>query len=117
MDKLEVINQKINDLKQNLMIMDYILRGTVSKTYMKCGKKECICHKDSSKLHGPYYIFTKKVKSKTIGKLYPRKVAELLTVYAKKYNKVIKIIRRISELSEKAMPLLLKQSHSKGGSN
>jgi hypothetical protein len=108
------IDEKIKKLKNELMAMDYILRGTINKKYLKCGKKECICHKDSDKLHGPYYLFTKKIKGKTVGKLYSKKEADFLNVYLKKYNYIIDVIRRISDLSDQAVQLLLKQVKPKG---
>ena len=110
--KIESINQKIGKLKKEISSIDYILRGTINKKYLKCGKKQCICHQDPNKLHGPYYLFTKKVKGKTVSKLYSKEKAFFLNVYLKKYNDVIKIIRKISELSEQAIQILVKQIKS-----
>ena len=103
MKKTGVIDKKIKKLKNELLTMDYILRGTINKKYLKCGKKECICHKDPDKLHGPYYLFTKKIKGKTVGKLYSKKEADFLNVYLKKYNYIVDVIRRISDLSAQAI--------------
>ncbi len=33
-------------------------RGTLSKTYLTCGKPSCACAKDPSRRHGPYYQWT-----------------------------------------------------------
>lgn len=113
MNTLASINRTIEKLKNELLSMDYILRGTISERYQKCGKKSCICHRDPERLHGPYYFFTKKIKGKTIGKLYSKEEADLLNVYLKKYNYTIDIIKKISELSDQAVQLLLKNIISK----
>lgn len=113
MKKINLINSKIQKLKNDIQSIDYILIGSISKKYLKCGKKQCICHKDPTKLHGPYYHFTKKDKGKTIGKLYSKQKADFLKTYLQNYNHVIKIIKKISNLSEQAIALLLKQMKAK----
>ena len=107
MKTLAAINKKINSLKDELASIEYILRGSIKKVFNKCGKKECICHRDPDKFHGPYYHFTKKVKGKTTGKHYSKEEAEFLEPYLKKYNRVNEIIQEISTLSDNAIEIML----------
>lgn len=109
MTKLSAINKKIDNFKQELVSIDYIIRGSIKKVFNRCGKKQCTCHKDSNKLHGPYFLFTKKIKGKTTGRHYSQEEAGFLQPYLKKYNYVIEIIRQISELSDKAVDIILNQ--------
>jgi len=46
----------------------YILTGTVTKRFGKCGKEGCRCSQDKGEWHGPYYIWTRKENGKTITK-------------------------------------------------
>ena len=108
--RLQTINKKIAKLKQEIMKMDYLMRGSIIKTYLKCGKKECICHRDPTKLHGPYYVFTKKVKGKTVTRHYTEKEAKQLEIYLRQYNEAVQKIREISELSEEAISIILNQN-------
>ena len=40
---------------------------------MKCGNRQCACHRDPAKRHGPYLGCTHKVHNKTVNlKLYPK---------------------------------------------
>jgi len=39
-------------------------RGTLSKTYLTCGKPSCACARDPSRRHGPYYQWTVMEKGK-----------------------------------------------------
>jgi hypothetical protein len=39
-------------------------RGTLSKTYLTCGKPSCACAGDPSRRHGPYYQWTVMEKGK-----------------------------------------------------
>jgi len=107
MKTLASINKKIDGLKNEFSSIKYILRGSIKKVFNKCGKKECICHRDPDKFHGPYYHFTKKVKGKTTGKHYSKEEAEFLDPYLKKYNGIQEIIKEISELSDKAIEIII----------
>jgi hypothetical protein len=55
-------------VKNQIMGLDYILTGTISKKYGPCGKEDCHCARDKKNWHGPYYIWTRKEKGKTITK-------------------------------------------------
>ena len=43
-----------------------VLRGTIGKRFMPCGKAACRCKADPPLLHGPYYLWTRKVAGKTV---------------------------------------------------
>lgn len=110
MKNIKSINEQINSVKRKIISTDYVLRGSIKKKMMKCGKKECSCHKDPPKLHGPYYHFTKKIKGKTFSRLYSEKEAEFFMPFAKKYNDLLDSVRRFSELSEEILPLMFRQT-------
>lgn len=109
MKQIDSINLKITKLRKELTDFEYILQGTINAAYLKCGKKQCICHKDPDKKHGPYYILTRKIKGKTVTKIFSKEKANFLNIYLKKYNDVIKVIRKISKYSDQATNILLKK--------
>jgi len=113
MKTIKSINAQIAEIKNKIMSVDYVLRGSIIKKLMKCGKKECSCHKDPPKLHGPYYHYTRKVKGKTVSRLYREDEALFLMPFAKKYNDLKEDVRRFSELSEDILPLLFQQTQKK----
>jgi len=43
-----------------------VLRGTIGARMMRCGKPACRCRADPPALHGPYYLWTRKVAGKTV---------------------------------------------------
>jgi hypothetical protein len=43
-----------------------VLRGTITKCRLPCGKPACRCKADPPILHGPYYLWTRKVAGKTV---------------------------------------------------
>jgi hypothetical protein len=58
----------MKELKTKIINLDYISVGTVSKSYKQCGKASCRCAQSDKHWHGPYYIWTRKEKGKTITK-------------------------------------------------
>jgi hypothetical protein len=47
----------------------FVLPGTLSHRLTRCGRAGCHCHADPPQLHGPYWQWTRKVRSKTITRL------------------------------------------------
>ena len=71
--------QRFEVLKREILQLDYFCKGTVLKRMMKCGNRQCACHRDPAKRHGPYFECTFKVQNKTVNlKLYP----EVTPLYA-----------------------------------
>src|SRR6266849_3694263 len=50
--------QRFESLKREIVQLDYFCKGTVLKRMMKCGHKQCACHHDPAKRHGPYFECT-----------------------------------------------------------
>lgn len=61
----EVVPAKVRDLAATLAAPAPMRRGSVSERFMKCGRKECRCHRDPQARHGPYYSLTRIEGGKT----------------------------------------------------
>ena len=70
---------------------------------MKCGHKQCACHRDPAKRHGPYWECTCKVHNKTVNlKLYPE-VVPLYRAAIQQYRKLKSLLGRLERLSRTAL--------------
>src|ERR1700722_15952000 len=49
----------------------YALPGTLTIRSYACGKHDCRCHADPSRLHGPYAEWTRKIAGKTVTRKLP----------------------------------------------
>jgi hypothetical protein len=67
---------KYQEIKEKIKKLNCILVGTVLKKFKKCGRKNCKCMKDQEYLHGPYFIWTRKEKGKTVTKTITQKQAK-----------------------------------------
>jgi hypothetical protein len=45
-----------------------VLPGTISERHMRCGRADCACKADPPRRHGPYYLWTRKIAQKTVGR-------------------------------------------------
>lgn len=86
-------------LRREIEGIDYVCKGSISKVYYKCGKNNCICHKDENKKHGPYNLWTRKVDGKTITKSLNDNQVKKFKQYKKNYNKFKQLIKKIEKIS------------------
>jgi hypothetical protein len=61
----EVVPATVRGLAAALARPAPMRRGSVSERSMKCGRKECRCHRDPRARHGPYYSLTRMEGGKT----------------------------------------------------
>jgi len=64
--------EKLNELKKQLCKLEIAIPGTIHIQYRKCGKSNCRCHQSPDQMHGPYYLWYRKID----GKLYTSVIDE-----------------------------------------
>ena len=45
-----------------------VLPGSITQRRTRCGRRNCACHADPPRLHGPYWQWTRKIAAKTTGR-------------------------------------------------
>lgn len=95
---------------QELLQLEYFLKGTVSKRMMKCGHVNCVCHRDASRRHGPYFEWTYKVNGKTVNVKLSPQAAPLYQAATKQHRKLKAALARMERLSRTALARLAKDA-------
>lgn len=96
------IEERHRNLLRDLDRIGIVLRGTIGKRMMRCGKPTCSCHADPPALHGPYYLWTRKVAAKTVTvRLLPEQAA-LLQGWNRNMRQLDRLIRKLQELGLRA---------------
>lgn len=95
----EQLQKKYRELSKQLSQIDYICKGSVMSVYVKCGKPYCRCKTDENAKHGPYTIWTRKVKGKTVTKYLSKKQAKQCREYIQNSKKLESIIKEMRNLS------------------
>jgi len=102
--KDNALRRRYEKIKQQLLDIDFICVGSISRVFQECGKPNCRCHQAKKYRHGPYYLWTRKIRGKTV----TRKLTEQEAAQAKQWiqnnRKLNSIIKKMHELSSKAAP-------------
>lgn len=83
--------RQVERCRKELQNLGLVLRGSVTKRWMPCGKKGCRCQADPPELHGPYYQWTTKINGTT-------KTVRLKRDEVANYERWIAAGRRLDEL-------------------
>ncbi len=66
-NQLHILEARIDKIKKEIIELEYLRPGCLSKQYNTCGNPRCSCKKDPAHRHGPYYqlSYTRNGKSRT----------------------------------------------------
>lgn len=91
-----------------LKVPGNILYGSVAEVMVKCGKKNCCCHGDPSRRHGPYFQWTGFIHGKrTTVKLPSRDVAQECLRRIENYALLLKQVESLKDEAIETAPWLL----------
>jgi hypothetical protein len=97
------LDKKYSELAKKLSQTGYICKGSVVELYLKCGKPYCRCKTDENAKHGPYTVWTRKVKGKTVTKYLSEKQAKLCRKYFQNSNRLESIVEEMRSISAKIL--------------
>ncbi len=93
------MDSKTKAIKNQIISKGWILQGTLLKQFKQCGKNNCQCHQDKKYWHGPYWIWTRKEKGKTITKTLSKNQAKMVKKSLEDMKKINKFIVKWKLLS------------------
>jgi hypothetical protein len=83
-----------------------VLRGSIARRLTRCGNPACRCHADPPMLHGPYYIWTRKVAGKTVTAQLKPAHAVLCREWNRNMRKFDRTVRQLQAIGLRAAALL-----------
>ena len=98
MSKIKLEN-KYKQLQKELSQIGYICNGSIMSLYRKCGKPKCGCKENPEIKHGPYYIWTRKEKGKTITRSLSEERFHQCQQCIENYKKMERIIEEMKKIS------------------
>ena len=113
-ERLRDYERQYRELTQTLGKTGYIWNGTLLRQKLTCGNKNCSCHQDKRKRHGPYPYWSTKVKGRTVSRLLSSEEADLYELWIRNRRLLVDTQRRMLSLSKKVAPLLLRKRKSDG---
>jgi len=97
--KFEKLIKKYAELQKQFVQICYVCNGSIMSLYRKCGKHNCGCTDNPQVRHGPYFIWTRKEKGKTVTHSLSKKQAERCLEYIKNFKKMASVIEEMKKIT------------------
>jgi hypothetical protein len=97
---------QLRTVQEELSELGFILPGSITKRYMRCGRKGCACQTDPKAVHGPYYDWTRKVDGKTVSLRLTEKEALLFGKWIENKNRLYELITKMEKIGLEAVKLI-----------
>ena len=99
---LERQRERFEEAKAGLAELGFVLQGSVTERWMKCGREGCRCHTDPGARHGPYRQWSWKTGGKTYSVYLSQEQAELCRRWVANHRRAEKILRQMRVISKRA---------------
>jgi hypothetical protein len=109
-EKLARYEQAYAELRRQLADLGFLWVGTVMRQYHQCRHPSCRCRRGGRYRHGPYYVWTRKIKGKTVTRMLAEQEGRLYTTWIRNRRKLDRTIRRMQAISRRAAPLLINRA-------
>jgi len=111
-DRIRKYEEAYAELRRELVQVGFLWVGTVINQTAICGKPTCACRADKARRHGPYYVWTRKVRGKTVTRMLTEAEGKLYTEWIQNRRRLDRTIRKMMSISKHLAPLLLRRSDS-----
>ena len=99
---LERLEIRHRALLSELAGIGLVLRGSIAKRMTRCGQPTCRCKASPPRLHGPYYLWTRKVAGKTVTTQLTPVEAALCQAWSRNMRRLDRIVRELQAVGLKA---------------
>jgi len=99
---LERLELRHHALLSELADIGLVLRGSIARRMTRCGQPTCCCKASPPRLHGPYYLWTRKVAGKTVTAQLTPEHAARCQVWSHNMRKLDRIVRELQAIGLKA---------------
>lgn len=103
---LEQLVEQHHALLAQVANIGLVLRGSIAQRRTRCGQKGCRCQSDPSQLHGPYYLWTRKVAGKTVTAQLPPDQAASCLIWNKNMRQLDHLVQQLQEIGLQAANLV-----------
>lgn len=83
-----------------------VLRGSIARRLTRCGNAACRCHATPPVLHGPYYIWTRKVAGTTVTAQLKPEYAARCKDWSRNMRKLDRTVRQLQAIGLRAATVL-----------
>src|SRR5688572_29443080 len=106
---LKLLERRHRALLSELAGLGLVLRGSIARRMVRCGQPTCGCKASPPRLHGPYYLWTRKAAGKTVTAQLAPEEAALCQEWSRNMRKLDRIVRGLQALGLKAATAVRRQ--------
>jgi len=99
---LQRLELRHETLLRQLCKLGLVLRGSIGARMMPCGNPTCRCKGDPPRLHGPYYLWTRKVAAKTVTVRLTAEQARRCMQWSRNMRQLDSLVRELQQLGLRA---------------
>ena len=103
---LERLEERHRALLGELQDIGLVLRGSIAHRLARCGNPTCRCKANPPMLHGPYYMWTRKVAGKTVTAVLSPEHAARCKEWSRNMRKLDRIVRKLQDIGLRAATLV-----------
>lgn len=103
---LQRLEARHRALLAELSDIGLVLRGSIAHRSARCGQPSCGCKADPPRLHGPYYVWTRKVAGKTVTAQLTAEQAARFQDWSRNMRKLDRILRHLQAIGLRAAQLV-----------
>jgi hypothetical protein len=103
---LHHLEQRHRAMLTKLVDLGLVLRGSIASRLTRCGQPGCRCKAVPPVLHGPYYVWTRKVAAKTVTAQLAPDQAEYCLAWNQNMRELDRIVADLQDLGLQAAALL-----------
>jgi hypothetical protein len=104
-EALRRIREQLEEVKSEIGRIGFVVQGSVTERWKKCGKPACRCHDDPNEWHGPYYQWSWKSGGRTSSVALSEEQAALCRQWVRNNRDLERIAKRLRKLSLRAARL------------
>ena len=107
---LQRLEERHRALLAELTGIGLVLRGSIAQRLNRCGNPTCRCKADPPQLHGPYYVWTRKVAAKTVTAVLRPEQAARCQDWSRNMRKLDRIVRELQAIGLRAAATVRRSS-------
>ena len=111
---LQRLEARHRALLAELSDLGLVLRGSIAHRSARCGQPSCRCKADPPRLHGPYYVWTRKVAGKTVTTRLTAGQAARYAQWIANQRELRRVLGTMEEISRQAAELILGRTPEPG---
>lgn len=92
------MKNQLQEFKRQVADTEMPIPGSIHIKHLRCGKKNCRCHQSDEFLHGPYYLWYRRINGRMTTQSISEKEVQSYREWINNREKLEKIVQKMIDL-------------------